>query len=75
MNDNLLKASYDEQKLRIQQLESWVSEVISRPSMSRELRMEGLELVEVQRPDVRQSVERICPSRGREMGRELEIER
>jgi hypothetical protein len=49
--------------------------VISRPSMPRELRMEGLELVGAERPDIRQSVERICPSRGHEMGRELSIER
>jgi hypothetical protein len=75
MDNQLLRAGYDEQKLQIQRLESWVAEVIARPAMSRELRMEGLELVEAQHPDVRQSVERICPSQSREMGRELEIER
>jgi hypothetical protein len=75
MNDETLEAAYDAQKLRIERLESWVSEAISRPSMPRELRMEGLELVGAERPDVRQSVERICPSLGHEMGRQLEIER
>jgi hypothetical protein len=75
MNDALLQAGYDAKQQRIDRLESWVAEAISKPSMPRELRMEGLELVGAERPDIRQSVERICPSRGHEMGRELSIER
>jgi hypothetical protein len=75
MKDATLRSGYDEQKLRIAQLESWVAEVISRPWMPRELRMEGLELVGAQRPDVRQAVERICPTQTLEQGMEQSIER
>jgi hypothetical protein len=67
----------DEQILqaRLEQLEAWVSEVISRPSMSREMRWRGLEMLEEARainPEVRKSVERICPKRLIEHGLELE---
>jgi hypothetical protein len=65
----------DAKSLRIQQLESWIELAISRPAMPRELRMEGLELVQDQSPMARQAVERICPSISREHGRELSIER
>jgi hypothetical protein len=75
MKDETLEAAYDAQTRRIERLEAWVSEAISKPSMPRELRLEGLELVGAERPDVRQSVERICPSQGRDLGRELSIER
>jgi hypothetical protein len=61
--------------LRIQQMESWIVEAISRPAMPRELRMEGLEMVQDISPTARQAVERICPSMSRSQGRELEIER
>jgi hypothetical protein len=74
-NDETLEAAYDAQKLRIERLESWVAEAISKPSMPRELRLEGLELVGAERPDVRQSVERICPSKSQGLERSLEIER
>jgi hypothetical protein len=60
---------------RIEQLEAWVAQAISKPSMPRELRLQGMDLVEARSPNVRQAVERICPSQSREMGRELEIER
>lgn len=67
----------DEQILqaRIEQLEAWVSEVIARPSMSRDARWKGLDLLEESRainPKVRKSVERICPRRFIEHGLELE---
>jgi hypothetical protein len=75
MNDETLEAAYDAQKLRIDRLEAWVAEAISKPSMPRSLRMEGLELVGAERPDVRAAVERICPSRSQGLERQLEIER
>jgi hypothetical protein len=75
MNDVLLKAGYDVQQLRIEQLEAWIEQSITRPSMSRELRLEGLELVEARSPDIRLAVERICPSRSQGLGQTLEIER
>jgi hypothetical protein len=71
----MLRAGYDAQALRIEQLESWVSEAISKPAMPRELRLEGLELVQDRSPTARQAVERICPSMSRSQGRELEISR
>jgi hypothetical protein len=71
----MLRAGYDAQSLRLQQLESWVIEAISKPAMPRELRMEGLELVQDISPTARQAVERICPSMSRAQGRELLIER
>jgi hypothetical protein len=74
MADAVLRSGYDEQKLRIAQLESWVAEVISRPWMPTELRMEGLELVGAERPDLRQAVERICPRRTVEHGLEQSLE-
>ena len=73
--DTALQAGYDAKQQRIDQLEAWVAEAISRPSMPRELRLQGLDLVEARQPGVRQFVERICPSQSRDMGRELEIER
>ena len=75
MNDSLLKAGYDEQKLRIERLESWVAEAISKPSMSREMRLQGLDLVDALGPNLRQSVERICPTRVQGLELNLEIER
>jgi hypothetical protein len=75
MDNAFLRAGYDAQQLRIDALESWVAEAIAKPSMTREMRLQGLELVEAQRPYVKQSVERICPSRSLEQGRFLEIER
>lgn len=73
----------DEQVLqaRIEQLEAWVSEVISRPSMSRETRWQGLEMLENAKtlsPKVRKAVERICPLKPtitREWNLEQTIER
>jgi hypothetical protein len=75
IDNAMLRAGYDAQSLRVQQLESWVIEAISKPSMPRAMRMEGLELVRDISPTARQAVERICPSRNQEMGRELSIER
>jgi hypothetical protein len=75
IDNAFLRAGYEAQSLRVQQLESWVIEVISKPAMPRELRMEGLELVQDISPTARQAVERICPSLSRSQGRELEIER
>jgi hypothetical protein len=75
MNDALLVSRYYSQQERIEQLESWIQEAITRPSMSRELRLEGLELVEARSPDIRLAVERICPSRSQGLGQTLEIER
>jgi erythromycin esterase-like protein len=62
---------------RIEQLESWVAEAITRPSMSRERRLQGLDILEAQslNPSVRQAVERICPRQAQSMERSLEIER
>ncbi len=75
MNDAFLKAGYDAQQLRIEQLEAWIEQSITRPSMSRELRLEGLELVEARSPDIRLAVERICPSRSQGQSLEQSIER
>jgi hypothetical protein len=74
MNDTQLRAGYEAQQLRIEQLESWVAEAISRPSMPRELRLQGLELVDARSATIRQAVERICP-RVQGLERTLEIER
>jgi len=63
MNDAALLRSYYSQQDRIQQLESWIAEVISKPALSRELRLQGLELVEGLSADIRPAVERICPPR------------
>jgi hypothetical protein len=60
MNNELLRAGYDAQQLRIEQLEAWIEQVVARPSMSRELRLDGLELVEARSPDIRLAVERIA---------------
>ena len=68
---------------RIEQLESWIEQVITRPAMPRELRLQGLQLVESKwmeevqdkSADIRKAVERICPEQGRELGHTLEIER
>lgn len=65
----------DAKQQRIDRLEAWVAEAISKPSMPRELLLQGMDLIEAQRPDVRQSVERICPSRAQRLERSLEIER
>jgi hypothetical protein len=75
MDNSFLRAGYEAQQLRIDQLEAYVAEVISKPSMSREMRMEGLSMVEDRSPMARQAVERICPPRGLEQGLELAIER
>jgi hypothetical protein len=75
MKDETLEAAYDAKQQRIERLEAWVAEAISKPSMPRELRMEGLDLVGAERPDIRQSVERICPSRDMSQGMSLELER
>jgi len=75
MNNELLRAGYDAQKLRIDQLEAWIEQVVTRPSMPRELRMHGLELVEARSPDIRLAVERICPQRSQGLGQSLELER
>jgi hypothetical protein len=74
--DNTVQgAALSAKDLRIQQMESWIVEAISRPAMPRELRMEGLEMVQDISPTARQAVERICPSLSRSQGRELSIER
>ena len=73
MNNELLRAGYDAQQLRIEQLEAWIEQSITRPSMSRELRLEGLEVVEARSPEVRLAVERICPQRTQGLGQTLEI--
>jgi hypothetical protein len=74
--DNTVQgAALSAKDLRIQQMESWIIEAISKPSMPRELRMEGLEMVQDISPTARQAVERICPSLSRSQGRELSIER
>jgi hypothetical protein len=75
IDNELLRAGNSAQHLRIQQLESWVIEAISKPAMPRELRIEGLEMVQDISPTARQAVERICPSMSRSQGRELEIQR
>jgi hypothetical protein len=75
MDNAFLRAGYDAQSLRVQQLESWIIEAISKPAMPRELRMEGLEMVQDISPTARLAVERICPSMSRSQGRELEISR
>jgi len=75
MNNELLRAGYDAQQLRIEQLEAWIEQVVARPSMSRELRLQGLELVEARSPEIRLAVERICPSRSQGLEQTLEIER
>ena len=71
IDNAFLRAGYDAQAFRIEQLESWVIDAISKPAMPRELRMEGLELVQDKSPTARQAVERICPSISRSQGREL----
>jgi hypothetical protein len=67
----------DYSELRIQQLENWIASVITRPSMSRDLRLQGLEIVESKSldPSVREAVERICPRKTQGLERTLEIER
>jgi hypothetical protein len=75
MNNELLRAGYDAQQLRIEQLEGWIQQSITRPSMSRELRLQGLELIEARSPEIRLAVERICPSRSHGLEQTLEIER
>jgi hypothetical protein len=77
MDDALLKAGYAAQQKRIEQLESWVIEAIGRPSMPRDLRLQGLEIIEERgvSPEVSQAVERICPTRTQGLERSLEIER
>jgi hypothetical protein len=56
MDNVFLRAGYDAQSLRVQQLESWVIEAISKPAMPRELRIEGLGLVQDISPTARQAV-------------------
>ena len=75
MDNELLRAGYDAQQLRIEQLEAWIEQAITRPSMSRELRLQGLELIEARSPDIRLAVERICPQRSQGLGQSLELER
>jgi hypothetical protein len=75
MDNAFLQQGYAAQQQQIERLESWVMEAISRPSMPRELRLEGLGLVEDRSPTARQAVERICPRMGLEQGLELAIER
>jgi hypothetical protein len=75
MNEALLVSRYYSQQERIEQLESWIQEAITRPSMSRELRLEGLELVEARSQDIRLAVERICPTRSQGQSLEQTIER
>lgn len=88
MDDASLKAGYYALAERIEKLESFIQELITKPSMSREMRTQGLELVEqgyrLQNPtanvlnpcpNVREAVERICPPRSQELGLELSIER
>jgi hypothetical protein len=72
MNDAALLRSYYSQQDRIQQLESWIAEVISKPALSREMRWQGLELVEGLSPDIRLAVERICPTRSQDLTHTLE---
>jgi hypothetical protein len=75
MNDELLRAGYEAQQARIEELESWIEQAVTRPSMPRELRLQGLELVEAKSPDIRRAVERICPTRVQGLEHSLEIER
>jgi hypothetical protein len=75
LDNTVQRAALSAKDLRIQQMESWIVEAISKPAMPRELRMEGLEMVQDISPTARQAVERICPSLSRSQGRELEIER
>lgn len=64
MNDEL-QAQVSAQETRIERLEAWILEVITKPSMSRQHRLEGLDLLSPVDHRVRQSVERICtPSQG-----------
>ena len=74
MNDDL-KAQVSAQETRIERLEAWILEVITKPYMPRELRMEGLELMSPASQEVHQAVERVCPTQSREMGMEQSIER
>jgi hypothetical protein len=62
MNDTQVRSQNVLQQDRIEQLESWIQEVISKPSMSREMRLQGLELVQERSSAIRLAVERICPS-------------
>jgi hypothetical protein len=75
MDNELLRAGNSAKDLRMQQMESWIIEAISKPAMPRELRMEGLEMVQDISPMKLKAVEKICPSLSRSHGRELEIER
>jgi hypothetical protein len=75
MNDTQLRSQNLAQRDRIEALENWIEAVISKPSMSREMRMEGLGLVEGRSPNTRLAVERICPSQSRGLEQSLEIER
>jgi hypothetical protein len=75
LDNTVQRAALSEKDLRLQQMESWIIEAISKPAMPRELRLEGLEMVQDISPTARQAVERICPSMSRSQGRELQIER
>lgn len=73
MNDDL-KAQVSAQENRIERLEAWILEVISKPYMPRELRLEGMEIMNPVSAEVKKSVERICPTQSLEMGREQSID-
>lgn len=60
MNDEL-QAQVSAQENRIERLEAWILEVITKPYMPRELRLEGLELMAPASLEVHQAVERVCP--------------
>lgn len=77
LNNEFLRDSYAIAQRRIAQLETWITEAIIKPSMSREMRLEGLEIVEAMNPSqsARLAVERICPTRTQGLEHTLEIER
>jgi hypothetical protein len=75
--DQFLRDSYEIGERRIEALQSWITAAISQPAMSREHRLQGLEIIEERSPSqfLRIAVERICPSQSVEQGQELEIQR
>jgi hypothetical protein len=75
--NGLLAAQVSAQETRIERLEAWILEVITKPSMPRELRLEGLDLMAPASREVHQAVERVCPTQNQsqQMEREQSIQR
>jgi hypothetical protein len=90
MSEAFYRAGYYSKQEDIQKLREWIEEAVSQPSMSRSLRLKGVELLSASMTaeggyystltdpvprNVREGVERICPTHSQSYQRNQEAER